>query len=169
MNNSPPPDSCCGICILCCCRQLVTPVRDETASIPDVCLPVVHEYSGMSPQLFPQLNCALRGCDHEQIVEETKSRSLPSNLSEIAVKTACCPRLNNMGMRGSLCSPPSPCRMWWTPPRSSSHKKVDGPLQNILTKGKMRLPPSMNPCNIALCQREWSIRQWWMRANAQIC
>ena len=82
-----PPNSRCGICILCCCLQLVTPVRDETASIPDACLPA---YSGMSPQLFPQhivhFDCALRGCDHVQIIKEG-NESL---------------RLNNMGMRGSL-------------------------------------------------------------------
>ena len=79
--------------------MLLPPIRhtrDETASIPDACLPVVHACSGMSQQLFPQhvvhFNCALGG------------HSLPSNLS--------CPRLNTMGMRGSW-------RMWWTPPRSS--------------------------------------------------
>ena len=40
-----------------------------------------------------------------------KSRSPSSNLSEMATNAACCPQLNNMGMSGSPCSPPSPCRM----------------------------------------------------------
>ena len=49
--------------------------------------------------------CAQGVVNTYRLSRKAKSRSLPSNLSEVAVKAACCPRLNNMGMRGSPCSP----------------------------------------------------------------
>ena len=66
-------------------------------------------------------------------------------------KGLCCPKANNSGMRGSPCSPPSPCEMYWVMPISSSHKFVDGLPQKHLTKGRIWSPPSIRrrPSNIA--------------------
>ena len=62
--------------------------------------------------------------------------------SWVASRALCCPKANNSGMRGSPCSPPSPCEMYWVIPISSSHKYVDGLRRNISRRGKSDFLPS---------------------------
>ena len=64
--------------------------------------------------------------------------------------TGCCPRENNIGMRGSPCSPPSSCGRCCVSPSPSSHKHVDGLPQKHRTKGRtdLRSPFLNGPLNI---------------------
>ena len=61
-----------------------------------------------------------RHAHHIDIIQETKTRSPSRRRSWIASKALCCPRANNMGIKGSPCSPPSPCGMSWETSISST-------------------------------------------------
>ena len=78
-------------------------------------------------------------------------RSPSQRRSWIATRALCWRRTNNMGIKGSPYSPPSPCGMSWETPISSSHMYVDG---EHLTKGRTLSPSSIikSPCNIAFLE-----------------
>ena len=61
---------------------------------------------------------------------------------EASERAVCWPSAKRRGINGSPCSPPSPWRMWWVVPTSSSHRKVEGLLQKSLMNGNNLSPSS---------------------------
>ena len=91
--------------------------------------------------------------------KNAKILSEANNLSDTEVRLLCRPRLKSNGIRGSPCSPPSPWRMSWVIPQSSSHKCEDGWPQNWRTNGH-----NLSPCSMAINPETMALRE--MRSKA---
>ena len=100
--------------------HLLDPIGFNATSIPGSCRGA--RGCGRVWPMAPPPSCALRPT--AQV--DTAMRCSPGLiLSWMASRVLCCPKANNNGMKGSPCSPPSPCETYWVP-ISSSHKYVDG-------------------------------------------
>ena len=104
-----PPHFRCRVDGSCSLLQNATPVWHDPAKVPNACFALVLTDLRVAPQLFSQkvvhFHCPVRAADDFQLVQE---REPTRNLAATAINAACCPRLNNMGINGSPCSPPSP-------------------------------------------------------------
>ena len=96
------------------------------AFVPHLCLACVQGDSAFVPQMDTKevVDCShpVWFADHVKIVQiSEQSFSLPQTCRD---RTQCrvLARQKSSGIKGSPCSPPSPCGIEWTSPTSSSHK-----------------------------------------------
>ena len=116
------PHSGLGIDLHGCTLHLLTSWRAFTCSVPHLCLAQVQRDACMDPQLPLQqlvnVPHPVRAADDMDVVKERKQLLVLLQLLRNGHQRTICPKLSNIGIVASPCSPPSPCWMSWTTPSS---------------------------------------------------